>query len=482
MQDDPADVAALHLSAVEQVQLINRAAYAAATRGGGNPWRSFRFALEDALASRLSEPRIQGELQRLGTMIQQDPLYSAQFGQGYDRGVLDGMLAALRAFGSSLVEGGRLLIAIQNPVSAALYAMDVYPRLKAASDYLERNRAILLAAAIDWTKTVATLLVSVPADVLDGFFALTGRAEEQGRYVGRLLGQAVTELYLFVLGLIPGLDEVVLGRTAQGIRTLATLAVDLARGARASGVEAVAAGPTALTVMAQLKGPGAAAFEEAGQLATSLAKTYRDAAELPYLAHGDLTARLATSNGLARNMEALVRASDNEPLRALWPTDWQEWLLESHHGVEARIFRDPTLTADVRGFFSFLDWKTTDDMLAVPLSRITHTRKPATAFRLLDDAIPFTPVTLNPNTGVTHLMEEYTSLSRQLVRDIGAAGRYRTVEELLDAYESIYRQHGLVNAKGDLLTGGLWQRMEPMFQSLRGRLIDYRKLVPRPPP
>jgi hypothetical protein len=70
-------------------------------------------------------------------------------------------------------------------------------------------------------------------------------------------------------------------------------------------------------------------------------------------------------------------------LRRIWPSDSQEWRLNSHHGIEARFLCSNKLAADIRKFFEFLGWAREDDMWAVALSEATHIRKPATAMSYL---------------------------------------------------------------------------------------------------
>jgi hypothetical protein len=373
-------------------------------------------------------------------------------------GTMEGAVEAAQGVLKSVLTTVDIANALTNPVSMALAAYDAYPDLKAAYDFLRGNVVVLFALVVDWPATVARLLVALETEYVDDFFRLTGQAEEQGRYVGRIVGRAFAELYIFVVGLIPGLQELIFARAARAISEFATAVETIADGFRslrglpgAGGIGTAVAG--AVGMAASKSG---AALQQLQALGAELVEVYGALGRIRWERDGELAAECARVNRLTEEINALVVASDDAELRALWLADWQEWRLNSHHGIEYRFLQSNNLSADVRGFFEFLGWRRRDDMWAVPLPEVTHIRKPATAMGYLKNATPLSPHTVNPETGQAFLLTDYTTWSRELTAAIGEVEQYSTAEQLLKRVSDLLcrQEHDQQQGRRDHGRGG----------------------------
>lgn len=193
--------------------------------------------------------------------------------------------------------------------------------------------------------------------------------------------------------------------------------------------------------------------------------------------HGELKKEVADFNRLVHEIEDLISASPDKGLRELvWQGDYQELIFESHHVIEARIIRDAKLLhPDVREFFRFIGWLDEDDMDAIPLSRVMHTRTPGKAFKYLDTAPEFQPIGKPLKTGQVLLEGDYTTFSRELITTIGKPAAFSSPEDLLERYKRFYKAAHVRDPKGRPVLGGLWPRVEPLLTKLEAQLREFRK-------
>jgi hypothetical protein len=452
-------------------------------------WADLARQYNLALQERLSPERLKQHISAWNWATREDPLYMHKFDKGLHAGIIEGAISTARDAVESVFDTVVALDRLRNPVWFALTAAQVYATAREAVEFLDANALAVLALVADWPRTLGNILAKMTGDFVDGYFELTGKPHEQGRYVGVVIGRGWANLYLIGLDLIPGLQELAAAKVMRSVPQVVRAANVLAdafkatrRGRRLdlapdTGVKRIAgsgeppgfpASPPIVKSVSRL-----IALEKLLEMVNELTVAYRAVSEVAYLRHGDLAKMCTKSNGLAAQTEEFVSASADEVLRKMWPTDWREWRLNSHHVVEERFFRAKNLSRDIRDFFTFLSWKTEDDMWAAPLAEFTHIRKPATAVGELKDAGVITPTRIDPATEKLFLLDDYTTFSYELTRAIGPVGQYKTVEQMLTAYEGFYGGKS-AHRGGVIINGGVGRITAPALKALREKLAEYR--------
>lgn len=104
--------------------------------------------------------------------------------------------------------------------------------------------------------------------------------------------------------------------------------------------------------------------------------------------------------------------------RRLFPEEFSDLLIEDHHILEQRVF--PTFQKTLQ----LLGWKSTDDIASIPLMKEFHTRSPKSL-------LPDIKSDLAEKT-------DFTTLSSVLQNGV-KLNKIKTTDELLNAYEDVYR-------------------------------------------
>jgi len=109
----------------------------------------------------------------------------------------------------------------------------------------------------------------------------------------------------------------------------------------------------------------------------------------------------------------------NALVRRLFPDNFSDLLIEDHHILEQRVY------PKFQKILQQLGWKSTDDIASIPLMKEFHTRSPKS---LLPEI-----------KGDLAELGDFTSLSNVLIRGVDL-NKIKTIDELLNAYEDVYRK------------------------------------------
>jgi len=311
-------------------------------------------------------------------------------------------------------------------------------------------------------------------ELIREFVSLEGKPFEQGRMIGRPCGRVGFEIVLQVA--LAGV-----GSALKGAVSAAAVSVEAASGAEAmlAAVDSTRAGEilsetavlgeTTATVEAAKSGLDAARVSEATvavaptvrtrfairewrgpwTLEKMAAEVYLDLA-YANVRYGSLSRRTGMFNALYRVAAGLGGWDARSVIR-----------LDAHHIIESRMLK--ALRSDARFTEAFvkLGWASKLDMPATALETEFHIRTGsslAKEFELDKDAEKY--------------IVESRSLSYILEKQIGSPTRFKSFEELLNAYEAFYRAPVEGTGPGGEIVRlhALWPRVEETFVRIRTTL------------
>jgi hypothetical protein len=318
--------------------------------------------------------------------------------------------------------------------------------------------------------TVARLLGQELKEFVDEFVSLTREPRQQGAMVGRFYGRLGFEVMVEVMSLPvkPAAAPIQGGRAAviasKAAKNLAKIAPEILTLVirRFSIPDAMRAGKTLERALFE-------AYQELNRM------TGR---------HGDVQDRTLEFNKFYKTLAAKLG----------WTSKSDVLGFDSHHVIEKRILKHKKFLKDP-GFqdaFKRLGWSSDRDMLAIPLETEFHRGKGSTLAKRLDAENPL-PAT-DPKLADEPVIADLKSLSVELLAKLGNLDQYHTFQQLLDAYEAIYRAPIAITLTNgaEFTTDPLWTKVEPAFEQIRQTLglpeppapvpkIPNRPTAPKPP-